>query len=771
MDEMVLLTQEWLNETYKGKSGYNPIEENGKTGWETMYALTRALQLELGIIQTSDSFGPTTLRKLGELGPISMSSNSKKNIVKIVQGALYCKGYGPGGLTGTFGQGTKGAIAEMQLHMGLSKTDGVVTPKVFKALLNMDSYILLNGASEKVRSIQQWLNNKYNNRENFYFMPCDGLYSRDTQKSLVYAIQYEEGLSDSIANGNFGPTTQRLIPVLRIGETDEKNSFIHLFQAALIFNGYNVPFDGVYSESVRSKVKAFQSFAKLQQSGTADFQTWASLLVSTGDPNRKGVACDSITQITSDRAESLKRAGYKIVGRYLTNAPGSTLNKKIQPGELETILKSGLNVFPIYQTYGGEATYFNKEQGKKDALAAYKAAKEYGFKNNTVIYFAVDYDAYGNDLNNNIIPHFEGINEIMNGFLGSTYKIGIYAPRNVCTSVSKKGLAFASFVSGMSTGFSGNLGYSLPYNWAFDQISTITVGSGSGMIQIDNDICSGLDNGVNTINEVSSENKKFFDQIDVLYETAEKYAQMQSDLNNGVEKTQLANELVAQYLRKDNYKGWKWVPTAGQIDPIYREWADKALGEDLVNGIVDPKSKTVIGTQHLMATYNAIIYSGGYSQTLRDFAGWTGDLLTTIQDMKLHAQEFNSPYDAATKIIGNMYQFSLDDLFSDVDAINLANKTSVGANAQPLNIVIRDYYNNNEFMNRFTQFVNNRFDGSLDKIFSEAEYYLNTNLDPVVVPIRLAFKRAFDVEDYSEEIGKITAQAFRDVIEKKMISE
>lgn len=83
MDEMVLLTQEWLNETYKGKSGYNSIEENGKTGWKTMYALTRALQLELGITQTSDSFGPTTLRKLKELGPISTSTNSKK----------YCENY------------------------------------------------------------------------------------------------------------------------------------------------------------------------------------------------------------------------------------------------------------------------------------------------------------------------------------------------------------------------------------------------------------------------------------------------------------------------------------------------------------------------------------------------------------------------------------------------------------------------------------------------------------------------------------------------------
>lgn len=144
MDEMVLLTQEWLNETYKGKSGYNSIEENGKTGWKTMYALTRALQLELGITQTSDSFGPTTLRKLKELGPISTSTNSKKNIVKIIQGALYCKGYGPGGLTGTFGQGTKEAIAEMQLHMGLSKTDGVVTPKVFKASLPKGALSFLN---------------------------------------------------------------------------------------------------------------------------------------------------------------------------------------------------------------------------------------------------------------------------------------------------------------------------------------------------------------------------------------------------------------------------------------------------------------------------------------------------------------------------------------------------------------------------------------------------------------------------------------------------
>ena len=55
----------------------------------------------------------------------------------------------------------------------------------------------------------------------------------------------------------------------------------------------------------------------------------------------------------------------KTVGRYLTNATGSSLNKKIQPGELKTIFDAGLTFFPIYQTFGGEASYFNAEQGKK----------------------------------------------------------------------------------------------------------------------------------------------------------------------------------------------------------------------------------------------------------------------------------------------------------------------------------------------------------------------------------------------------------------------
>lgn len=49
MDEMVLNVQRYSNLRYDGVSGYNSIPETGKTGWTTMYALTRALQIELGI--------------------------------------------------------------------------------------------------------------------------------------------------------------------------------------------------------------------------------------------------------------------------------------------------------------------------------------------------------------------------------------------------------------------------------------------------------------------------------------------------------------------------------------------------------------------------------------------------------------------------------------------------------------------------------------------------------------------------------------------------
>jgi peptidoglycan hydrolase-like protein with peptidoglycan-binding domain len=497
-DPMVLLAQEWVNQTYGDVPGYSAVVEDGITGWSTVYALTRGLQHELGISALSNNFGSQTMAALTAQFPLVDQNCPNVNVVRIVQAGLYCKGYEGDRLSGNFAGTTAQSVTQLEADMGVSAAfpDGV-TPKVFKGLLTMDAYVLIPGGRADVQSAQRWLNSTYVNRRDFALVPCDGYFSRNVQKSLMLAIQFELGMNDDTANGVFGPATQAGLKsqaVLTIGASDGAHSFVRLFQAAMIFNRRPVPFDGLFSQQVSDAVAAFQSFAALPVTGRGDYVTWASLLVSTGDPSRVAGAADCVSQITPDRGTVLVAAGYRIVGRYLTNAATGTLNKRLQPGEIDVIKGAGLALFPIFQTYGGSSAYFTSAQGAVDAAAALDAARAYGFRRGTRIYFAVDFDALDSDVTSNVIPYFQGIAHRM-AQLGDYYRVGIYGPRNVCSRVSGMGLSSASFASDMSTGFSGNLGYPLPDDWAFDQIATVTLGSGSGQVEIDKDVVSGRDSG------------------------------------------------------------------------------------------------------------------------------------------------------------------------------------------------------------------------------------------------------------------------------------
>ncbi|OXS35565.1 glycoside hydrolase domain-containing protein [Streptomyces sp. XY006] len=497
-DQMVIEGQKFIN-SYN-VTGIPRVEENGRTGWAVMFALTRALQHELGITALSDSFGPTTLATLQSRHPVIDAGTRHEKILKIVQSALYCKGYDGGGIDGTYNSLVAASVRELTQNMGVDAAlaDGV-TPKVFKALLTMDAYVVTEGGSELTRAVQQWMNGRYVGRRNFFVVPCDGHFSRDVQKALMFAIQYEIGMSDDVANGVFGPGTQQGIRNNLLSE-GSSGTWVSLFTAAMIFNKRGgVFFSSQFDADLATRVRSFQNFVKLPVTGRGDFQTWASLLVSTGDATRKGTAADCVTEVTNERAVALRDAGYQIVGRYLSNVPNTSLDKKIKSGELGRMAAYGLSCFPIYQTWGGEAAYFRREQGVADAFAAIERAKYYGFKPGTRIYFAVDFDALDYEVTDNILPHFRAIRDVMNEH-GQGYLTGIYGPRNVCSRVAAAGYTSASFVCDMSTGFSGNLGYPLPSDWAFDQISTISVGSGSGLIEIDNNIVSGRDSGQNTYN-------------------------------------------------------------------------------------------------------------------------------------------------------------------------------------------------------------------------------------------------------------------------------
>lgn len=513
-DAMVYLTQRWLNQEYGNVPGFGYVTEDGRTGWDTVYGLTRALQVELGITDLADNFGPTTERLYSQ-NLLRRQDGVTNRKFAILQGALWCKGYNPGYnlsetedgtvvFNGVFDADVEKAIIELKEDAGLINPDGVVTVNIMKALMSMDSFKLLSsyGGTEAVREMQQKLNRKYEAYTGI--TPCDGVYGRNTNRALIYALQAEEGMPTDVANANFGVTTRLCCPEIPYARNSSSarrypgtssgsyysaaqiTAIAELLQFALLVNGHSAgAIDGEYGDATRQALYDFQEDMKITPTGYADKTTWLSLFISCGDTSRSALAADCATQLTAAKAKTLYDNGYRYIGRYLTGN-----NKKITRSEAQIIFDAGLKFFPIYQSSANYLEYFTPQQGADDAQKAKKAATELGLPENTIIYFAVDFDCLDYQITNNVIPYFERVHSEM---ADSGYRVGIYGTRNACMRVSNLGYAYSSFVGDMSTGFSGNLGFKMPSNWAFDQFVTTTIGSGNGEIEIDKDGYSGYD--------------------------------------------------------------------------------------------------------------------------------------------------------------------------------------------------------------------------------------------------------------------------------------
>ena len=554
-DERVAEVQQWLNDTY-GKyepSGrFNTIEVNGKTGWPTIYALRRALQIELGITQTSDAFGPTTYRQCP-----AINQGSEGNLVYIVQGGLWCKGYNPGGFTGYYGNGTYDAVKKLKADMGFPTASGNMNRDIMRGLLDMSAFTLLPGGREEIREIQQKLNYEY---YDFYqICPCNGLYDRDMNKMLMYALQKEEGISASDATGAWGPTTIERCPTVSLGDS---NVFVTLVKYAVVCNGYSInTSSSVYDAELEATTKDFANSLLIEKTpNKIGYSIIRSLLSSNGDTSRSAKGCDTSTRLDQNKIETLKNHGYEIVGRYLTNVENGTLDKKMTKSEVELILKNGLSIFPIFQEYGAANSAFNQQQGYTHAQKAVQAAYDLCIPSGTTIYFAVDYDPQEAEITNYVYPYFKGINQYFSQ-IDSPYNIGVYGTRNVCRLLRKyENATFRIdnlFVSDASYGFSGNLGFTMPELWAFDQFATdITIGEGNGRISIDKVAISRLDKGFNLLSK-PTQIGQVYNSLIKIERVARTYLE-----NKGTSATaQNINSLTLQYLRKLGGYGEEYTPT------------------------------------------------------------------------------------------------------------------------------------------------------------------------------------------------------------------
>lgn len=503
MDQMVYKTQKWLNQHYQGVSGYKELDLSdnggikGRTGWTTIYALTRALQIELGVPVPADNFGPTTEQYFKEQYPNGIFQQSDQDtttnkIYGIIQGALWCKGYPVGSSTITthFYEGTGTAIKMLKEDMGINSSSSTVTLNIMKALLSMDQFVPLEdyGGSLEISDIQKALNRNY---ENYIgIIPTDGIYGRSMNLALIKVLQSLEGYSVEEATGNFGEGTKKRIIILPDYQTPEA---VKLFKYCLICNGYSVGTTSVWNDALVTQIKAFQTEYMLPQTGKGDLDTWMSLLLSKGNTDRSDLGCDCSTILDSTKATALYNSGYRYVGRYLTGTVGSGSTerpKNLTRIELEDIFNAGLRVFAIFQEGVPSLNRYTYTKGMKDGFKAVQAACNLGIPENEIIYFAIDYDIMDGQISSSVIPYFQGIRASTECFYFK-YKIGIYGARNVCTRVCNLGLAVSSFVSDMSTGFSGNMGYRIPKNWAFDQFYEYMFYYSKGAFALDKDAVSG----------------------------------------------------------------------------------------------------------------------------------------------------------------------------------------------------------------------------------------------------------------------------------------
>ncbi|MDA0639520.1 glycoside hydrolase domain-containing protein [Nonomuraea ferruginea] len=499
MDMNVFAAQKWVNTRYDGVApGYVRVLETGRTGWATVLSLTQALQHELGISPTVQSFGPATMRAVQD-HPLRPDTETDPSIITIYNYALWCKGYYATDPPYIWDTRSRDSFQALIGHMGL--TGVVITnalwARIARALLTMDQFRLVPGGDAATQAIQQHLNKRYVAQRAIPAMnlvPCDGYYSREVQKGLMMAIQYELGIGLNDINGYFGPGTQSGLRTRGAGTLT--GDFRLLFRAACFFNsptydnGRQVPYSSqdIYTDTQTathtSWLRTFQSFSQIPVTGTNDYTTWAQLLISAGDTEREATGCDCITEITLERGRLLMQNGYRIVGRYLDeHLPPSDpdyLGKALKPGELQNIFAAGLRMFPIFQYNGTQLANFTYDKGYDQGRKADEKARAFGLPPGACIYFAVDYDALDTEITSNVVPYFRGVRTALEQ-LGGRYQFGVYGSRNVCSRVSAEAGARWSFVSGMSWGFSGNLGYPLPANWSLNQIREYAFQPGWGL--------------------------------------------------------------------------------------------------------------------------------------------------------------------------------------------------------------------------------------------------------------------------------------------------
>ena len=138
---------------------------------------------------------------------------------------------------------------------------------------------------------------------------------------------------------------------------------------------------------------------------------------------------DTAARVSAKSATTLRGLGFDFVARYLVPNSGSTAWKALTKEEADDIRAAGLALMLCWELSADRAKGGTAAGGADGAKAA-ELAREMGVPPESVIYFAVDFDAQGPDIPA-IEEYFRAARIACVG-----YSVGVYGGERVCKALS-----------------------------------------------------------------------------------------------------------------------------------------------------------------------------------------------------------------------------------------------------------------------------------------------------------------------------------------------
>ena len=230
-------------------------------------------------------------------------------------------------------------------------------------------------------------------------------------------------------------------------------------------------------------------WSSLNNNSTA--QIWKIVAKPDNIHNGADTASRLYNAFLSDKDKTVracKLGGEKFVVRYYADADEiSQTNKILSVDEADSLHNHDIKIVSVYQDSANYASYFNASEGEKDATIALSLARERNQPAGSAIYFAVDYDASNNDMEN-IKAYFSAIKSVFNN-ADVKYKVGVYGNGLTCSTI--KGLYAEYSWLNCATGHQGYAQYDSPDNYNIKQAEEIVYNN----ITFDDNISVGNDYG------------------------------------------------------------------------------------------------------------------------------------------------------------------------------------------------------------------------------------------------------------------------------------